>query len=78
MALDPEAGSAPAGSLLVPHETATLQQFKDTAERNYLVAKLCENGWNVAATSKAIDTPRSNLYKKLESYGISREIDGNG
>jgi two-component system nitrogen regulation response regulator NtrX len=78
LALDPETASVPAGSLLIPHETATLQQFKDNAERNYLVAKLRENEWNIAATSKAIDTPRSNLYKKLETYGISRESDGSG
>jgi hypothetical protein len=23
-----------------------------------------------------IDTPRSNLYKKLEQYGIKQEVDG--
>jgi two-component system nitrogen regulation response regulator NtrX len=62
--------------LVVPYDDATLQQFKDAAERSYLVAKLQEHDWNVAATSKAIDTPRSNLYKKLEAYGIDRETDG--
>ena len=31
------------------------------------------NDWNIAATAKSIDTPRSNLYKKLEAYDISRE-----
>jgi two-component system nitrogen regulation response regulator NtrX len=55
---------------------ATLQNFKDAAERAFIIAKLEENDWNVAATAKAIDTPRSNLYKKLETYGIRRETDG--
>ncbi len=34
------------------------------------------NDWNVAATAKAIETPRSNLYKKLDAYEISRDKDG--
>ena len=58
------------------HADTTLQKFKDAAEREYLLVKLRENDWNVAATAKAIDTPRSNLYKKLEAYGLSRERDG--
>ena len=65
-----------AGALVVRHAGNTLQAFKDAAERAYLVEKLRENDWNIAATAKAIDTPRSNLYKKLEAYGIGREKDG--
>jgi two-component system nitrogen regulation response regulator NtrX len=55
---------------------ATLQEYKDAAERAFIIAKLEEHDWNIAATAKAIDTPRSNLYKKLETYGIRRETDG--
>ena len=54
----------------------TLRAFKDTSERAYLVAKLRENGWNISKTAEVIDTPRSNLYKKLEQYQISQETDG--
>lgn len=54
----------------------TLREFKDTSERAYLVAKLRENGWNISKTAEVIDTPRSNLYKKLEQYQISQETDG--
>jgi two-component system nitrogen regulation response regulator NtrX len=54
----------------------TLREFKDSAERAYLVAKLRENGWNISKTAEVIDTPRSNLYKKLEQYQISQETDG--
>jgi len=68
---DSAANVPPAGS-----GAATLQDFKDAAERAFIIAKLEENDWNVAATAKAIDTPRSNLYKKLEAYGIRRETDG--
>ena len=41
-----------------------------------LVGKLRENRWNISATAQSIGTPRSNLYKKLEQYGISQEKDG--
>ena len=54
----------------------TLREFKDAAERAYLVQKLRENNWNISKTAEVIDTPRSNLYKKLEQYGIKQEIDG--
>ena len=55
---------------------ATLRDFKENAERAFLVQKLRESGWNISATAAAIGTPRSNLYKKLEAYGISQEKDG--
>jgi two-component system nitrogen regulation response regulator NtrX len=54
----------------------TLREFKDAAERAYLVQKLRENNWNISKTAEIIDTPRSNLYKKLEQYGIKQEADG--
>jgi len=66
-----EAGR-PAGTL----SAGTLREFKDAAERAYLVQKLRENNWNISKTAEVIDTPRSNLYKKLEQYGIRQEADG--
>jgi two-component system nitrogen regulation response regulator NtrX len=59
-----------------PLAAGSLKDFKEGAERAYLVQKLRENTWNISATAAAIDTPRSNLYKKLEQYGISQEKDG--
>ncbi len=55
---------------------STLQEFKSSSERAFLVARLRENGWNISKTAEVIDTPRSNLYKKLEQYQISQEKDG--
>jgi len=57
---------------------STLQQFKDEAEKAFILAKLREHGWNVSKTAEAIDTPRSNLYKKIEQYDIKREGGGGG
>ncbi|MEQ1908821.1 MAG: sigma-54 dependent transcriptional regulator [Vicinamibacterales bacterium] len=59
-----------------PPAGGTLREFKDSAERQFLVAKLRENAWNISKTAELIDTPRSNLYKKLEQYQISQETDG--
>ena len=65
--------SAPSAN---PPPAGTLREFKDAAERAYLVQKLRENNWNISKTAEVIDTPRSNLYKKLEQYGIKQEVDG--
>ena len=54
----------------------SLREFKEGSERAFIVAKLRENAWNTRHRLQAIDTPRSNLYKKLEQYGITEEIDG--
>lgn len=51
----------------------TLREFRESSERMYLSKKLEENGWNVTRTAKAVGTPRSNLYKKMEQYGLRRE-----
>jgi two-component system nitrogen regulation response regulator NtrX len=67
---------APSGAMLVAEAGLSLQEFKEAAERAFLDARLKENGGNVAATAKAIKTPRSNLYKKLEAYGLQRNRGG--
>ncbi|MBN1297166.1 sigma-54-dependent Fis family transcriptional regulator, partial [bacterium] len=50
-----------------------LQEFKEAAERIFLIKKLNEFNWNVKATAEAIGTPRSNLYKRMEHFGIQRD-----
>ena len=51
----------------------TLQEFQDETEKLFLVAKLAENAGNVTRTAEAMDTPRSNLYKKIDRYGLRRD-----
>jgi DNA-binding NtrC family response regulator len=68
--------SDPASSEAITSVAGTLREFKDAAERAYLVQKLRENSWNISKTAEIIDTPRSNLYKKLEQYGIKQDVDG--
>jgi two-component system, NtrC family, nitrogen regulation response regulator NtrX len=66
----------PAGPDNEKERPGTLREFKESAERAFLVGKLRENNWNISKTAEVIGTPRSNLYKKLEQYGISQEGDG--
>jgi len=65
-----DSGDAGLGSLL---EVPTFEEFKHAAERAYLVVKLREYDWNVSETARGLDMPRSNLYKKIERYGLNRE-----
>jgi two-component system nitrogen regulation response regulator NtrX len=53
--------------------SGTFSEFKDRAERAYILGKLREHDWNVSATARSIDMPRSNLYKKIEKYDLVRE-----
>jgi two-component system nitrogen regulation response regulator NtrX len=69
----------PSESPLVPLlQATTFEAFKEEAERAFLVSKLAENGWNVSETARKLDMPRSNLYKKIERYGLQRETVGDG
>jgi two-component system, NtrC family, nitrogen regulation response regulator NtrX len=80
---DPHSSPVPAVSpglggdpIATGSSAGTLREFKDLSERAFLVQKLRENNWNISKTAEVIDTPRSNLYKKLEQYGIKQEVDG--
>ncbi len=55
---------------------ATFEEFKQAAERAFLVTKLQEHDWNVSETARTLQMPRSNLYKKIERYGLAREGGG--
>ena len=57
-------------------EAESFATFKDRAERAFILAKLRENEWNVSETARVIDMPRSNLYKKIEKFGLVREDTG--
>ena len=73
--LPPEARVQPAEISSRGLTFETLSEFKEFAEREFLVTKLRENGWNISRTAEVIQTPRSNLYKKIEHHKINRESD---
>ena len=63
----------PEGGLGSFLDMATFDEFKHAAERAYLLSKLRAYDWNVSETARGLDMPRSNLYKKIERYALSRE-----
>ena len=50
---------------------STFQAFKELSEAAFLARKLRENAGNVSQTARALEMQRSNLYKKIEKYGLT-------
>ena len=65
----PESGGGPVDM----SKGQTFETFKQEAERTFLITQLREHDWNVSETARALKMPRSNLYKKIERYGLTRE-----
>jgi two-component system nitrogen regulation response regulator NtrX len=47
-----------------------LEDFRAATEKEFLRRKLLEFGGNIKRTAERIELQRSNLYKKLERYGL--------
>lgn len=65
--------SASAGPATDVPSGQTLEEFRQEAEKKFLAQKLREFDWKVADAARALKMPRSNLYKKIEHYGLTRE-----
>jgi DNA-binding NtrC family response regulator len=48
----------------------TLEEFRAATEREFIRRKLEENAGNIKRTAERIGIQRSNLYKKLDRYGL--------
>jgi two-component system, NtrC family, nitrogen regulation response regulator NtrX len=48
----------------------SLQDVRETAEREYILKKLEETGGNVTRTAELLGLERSNLYRKMKTLGI--------
>ena len=73
-----KSGAAAGGGDATWLRAATFEEFKQSAERAFLLGKLQEHDWNVSETARTLQMPRSNLYKKIERYGLSRTGEGGG
>ena len=49
---------------------SSFSEFQDRAEKEFLARKLRENEWNVTRTAESLKMQRSNLYKKIDKYGL--------
>lgn len=50
--------------------TNNYKEAKDRFECEFIRNKLAENDWNVTKTAESISIERSNLHRKIKSYGI--------
>ncbi len=51
-------------------EKETYNDFREAVEKEFFLRKLRSHGYNVSKTARRLGMQRSNLYKKLEKYGI--------
>lgn len=51
-------------------DAATFREAKEEFEKEFLLQKLEEHDWNVSRTAEAIELERSNLHRKIKSFGI--------
>jgi two-component system nitrogen regulation response regulator NtrX len=74
----PDAGSrpsplpAPAGGTGAGGRQ-TLREYRDSAERSYIVEVLKELDWNISRAAVTLGVERTNLHKKIRAYGIKRD-----
>jgi two-component system nitrogen regulation response regulator NtrX len=69
--LEPVQADGGLGDTLMAAET--FESFKESAEKAFLRAKLAEYDWNVSETARKLGMPRSNLYKKIERFNLTRD-----
>lgn len=51
----------------------SFQEFKEKAERAFILKQLKSNDWNVSKTAEILEIQRSHLYNKMKKYGIEKE-----
>jgi two-component system nitrogen regulation response regulator NtrX len=56
-------------------ENTSLDRARRAFEREYLLARLREHGWNISRTAEAIGLARESLSRKIRSYKIEMQRD---
>jgi two-component system nitrogen regulation response regulator NtrX len=62
--------AAGTGRLDAVLELASLREAREEFEKEFILQKLEENNWNISKTAESIELERSNLHRKIKSYGI--------
>ncbi|MCK6545912.1 sigma-54 dependent transcriptional regulator [Myxococcota bacterium] len=85
-ARDGSASSPPAASAgpgrasgvidLASYGSPTLRELREAVERDYILRKLEETGWNVTRTADILGIERTNLHKKLKQLGVKKTTIG--
>jgi DNA-binding NtrC family response regulator len=74
---EPTATPSPLVGLTLPtfqpgQERLSLREFREAAERSYLLDTLRSLDWNISKAALVLGIERTNLHKKIRAYGIQR------
>ena len=61
--------------VLGPHSPGaqlTLREYRESAERTYIIDTLKQLDWNISKAAVLLGVERTNLHKKIRAYGIKR------
>jgi DNA-binding NtrC family response regulator len=54
-------------------QSNSFQEFKEKAEKAFILKQLKTNDWNISKTAEILDIQRSHLYNKMKKYEIEKE-----
>jgi len=69
---EPDEADATGPRAPLPSTYLTLRDFREHAERKYIVDTLKLTGWNISRTAVVLGVERTNLHKKIRAYQIRR------
>ncbi len=58
---------------LTKYGNPTLRELREAVERDYILRKLEDTGWNVTRTAEILGIERTNLHKKLKQLGLKKK-----
>ena len=51
---------------------STIQEARESAERDHILRALDESSWNVSGAARALGMERTNLHKRIRALGLTR------
>lgn len=63
---------SPSGMSDIMNINNSFQDFKEKAERAFILRQLEANDWNISKTAELLDIQRSHLYAKMKKYDIEK------
>ena len=51
---------------------STIQEARESAEREHILRALDESSWNVSGAARALGMERTNLHKRIRALGLTR------
>jgi two-component system nitrogen regulation response regulator NtrX len=51
---------------------STIQEARESAERDHILRALEESNWNVSGAARALGMERTNLHKRIRALGVTR------